>query len=643
MMFRMRAGSLIFFILMALLSSSVRAHEPGDGQGHHEHTGTVAHQTHSLVLPLLEGSAKPWSDQPILNHPQRFQFAVVTDRTGGHRPGVWMHGVRGLNLLRPEFVVSVGDLIEGYTEDLTQIEAEWQEFLGFIDQLQMKFFFVAGNHDVTNPTMHRVWREHFGREWYSFDYKGVHFVCLSSEDPTSHLGEEQLAWAKEDLEKHRDARWTFVFLHKPLWTYAEREMAAGNEDPTNWKKLEAALGSRPHTVFAGHVHHYVQYQRNGHEYYHLATTGGGSRLRGEPYGEFDHITWVTMEEDGPRIANIRLEGVLAPDVVTEDSIRRFREFLEESKILIEPVLVETSDHVQSAEFAVTVANKFDDELLVDARIGGLPLNGLTLDPESFSVSVLPHKSRRVVCRFDLAEPLPFEQFQNTILTATIRSGELVAEVTAPVTIDRRHVVPAVAVELDGNLQEWSGGWMEFASTPPTNGAAGQWQGAGDGFLRFRMSHDEQNIYLGGEVSDDTIVVGRDRLYFGIDARRMEARLAESRLGEHCYTLFITPNGDRTSAEVFVQPRRGELPAGEPKVAIQKTDKGYTFELALPATFLTEPQNGTWKSLQLNATLRDVDEEAEDNLYLLWRPSSDGNRRNSSYAHFFRAEEMEEMQ
>ena len=133
------------------------------------------------MLPALEG-AKPWSEKPILNDPSRFHIAIMTDNTGGHRPGIWMKAVERINWMRPEFVVSVGDLIEGYSTNRDEIEAQWKEFLGFIDKMEMKFFFVAGNHDVSNPTMHKIWREHFGAEWYSFDYKGVHFVCMSSED-----------------------------------------------------------------------------------------------------------------------------------------------------------------------------------------------------------------------------------------------------------------------------------------------------------------------------------------------------------------------------------------------------------------------------------------------------------------------------
>jgi hypothetical protein len=51
------------------------------------------------------------------NNPDSFQFAVIGDDAGGARDGVLAAAVDALNLLRPEFVPGVGDLIEGYTHD----------------------------------------------------------------------------------------------------------------------------------------------------------------------------------------------------------------------------------------------------------------------------------------------------------------------------------------------------------------------------------------------------------------------------------------------------------------------------------------------------------------------------------------------
>ena len=59
-----------------------------------------------------EGS-KPYTHLKFQNDPDNFQFAVISDLAGGNRPGVFPAAVDLLNLLQPEFVMSVGDFIEG--------------------------------------------------------------------------------------------------------------------------------------------------------------------------------------------------------------------------------------------------------------------------------------------------------------------------------------------------------------------------------------------------------------------------------------------------------------------------------------------------------------------------------------------------
>ena len=35
--------------------------------------------------------------------------------------------------------------------------------------------------------------------------------------------------------------------------------------------------------------------------------------RGAEYGDFDHITWVTMTAEGPEVVNLKLDGILPGD------------------------------------------------------------------------------------------------------------------------------------------------------------------------------------------------------------------------------------------------------------------------------------------------------------------------------------------
>jgi len=240
-----------------------------------------------------------------------FQFAIVSDRTGGHRANVFSQAVERLNLLQPAFVISVGDLIEGGNKKPEVLDASWKEFDGFVGKLTMPFFYAAGNHDANAKAAAKFWKEKMGRTYYHFVYRKVLFLILNSEDPPAsdgNIDKAQLAYAEKTLGDNRDVRWTIVVVHRPMW--ASPKIATNG-----WGQVEAALKDRRYTVFAGHLHNYKKYVRNGQNYYQLATTGGSSLMRGVERGEFDQIAWVTMKKDGPILANILIESVLAENLV----------------------------------------------------------------------------------------------------------------------------------------------------------------------------------------------------------------------------------------------------------------------------------------------------------------------------------------
>jgi hypothetical protein len=221
--------------------------------------------------------------------------------------------------MQPEFVLSVGDLIEGGNKTAEQLNAEWREFDGYVERLKMPFFYVPGNHDVGNTATDKLWQEKFGRRYYHFVYRNVLFLCLNTEDPPGsgpgHLGKEQTDYARRTLAANTGVRWTIVAMHKPVWTAADLEK-------TGWLDVEKALAGRPYTVFVGHIHRYQKFVRNGMSYYQLATTGGSSKMRGVGHGEFDHIVWVTMKKTGPVLANVLLDAILPEDLQTPESTEK---------------------------------------------------------------------------------------------------------------------------------------------------------------------------------------------------------------------------------------------------------------------------------------------------------------------------------
>ncbi len=271
----------------------------------------------------LKGKCKPWTNENFLDDPQEFHFAIVSDRTGGARKGFFESAMGKLNLLRPEFVMSVGDLIEcGGKPDARD---QWKAFEGMVARLEMPFFHVVGNHDIwtgftgMSPERQRsidLWKELFGTNtYYNFTYKGCHFVCLDSMDvhdyypPRQPLSEKQLKWAAGEIEKNGGARWHFIFMHKPLDWMSDR-----------WLAFERRIAKYDYTVFCGDWHNHCTAIRHGKKYHMIGTTGGGfdcgvlaDDLR---YGVMDSITWVTVTKKGPVVSNIALSGIHGDTIQT---------------------------------------------------------------------------------------------------------------------------------------------------------------------------------------------------------------------------------------------------------------------------------------------------------------------------------------
>jgi hypothetical protein len=271
------------------------------------------------VLVFLAGCANPqaivfrsqateappaWTDRPFVNSPTDFQFAVIGDRTGGERDGVIETAMQKINLMQPEFVISVGDLIEGGTDHLETLTSEYDEMDAILGSLEMRFFRVPGNHDISNDVMAEMYRERYGSPYYHFVYKDVLFLVVCTEDPpTAKISDAQVSYMRKALQENQDARWTFVFMHQPLFVETEGVL---HED---WAEIESMLEDRPHNVFAGHWHNYARHEKHGQGYFRLATTGGASDLGGVANGGFDHIMWITMTDQGPRFAVLMLDGI----------------------------------------------------------------------------------------------------------------------------------------------------------------------------------------------------------------------------------------------------------------------------------------------------------------------------------------------
>lgn len=279
----------------------------------------------------------PWTDKQFDNEAGKFTFAIFSDLTGGERDGVFKAAVDQLRLLRPELIISVGDLIDGRSEDHELLTREWESFDERANRARAPVFHVGGNHDLSHPELWEVWEQRYGQRYYHFVYKDVLFLVLDTEDnpanfqkhiaeirreaisvfnaegqqafiateygqlqerKSGRVGAEQARYFREVISRFPDVRWTFLFMHKSAWERTGEE---------NFSSIETALNNRPYTVFHGHLHSYQHEQRRGRDYIRLGTTGG-AQAPGDPMA-IDHLTLVTVSEEGADIANLRMSGI----------------------------------------------------------------------------------------------------------------------------------------------------------------------------------------------------------------------------------------------------------------------------------------------------------------------------------------------
>ena len=248
-----------------------------------------------------------------------FRVAIIGDRTGGKPEGIKIlqRAVYEINQLNPDFVIHIGDMVQGYTWDQSEWLREYEEFKSSMDKLTVPWYTAAGNHDVFSPfrdpsdrTFENLYIKHFNPLYYSFDYKNSHFVIMYTDEAMTSkpvISEKQLEWLRSDLEKADKAN-TFIFMHKPIWTY----------DGSNWDKFHQIIKNFPvRAVIAGHFHaYYKDITKDGIQYYGMGIAGAEAYTSGhELTGYINHYNILSIEGDKYKMAVVKIGNVESDDYI----------------------------------------------------------------------------------------------------------------------------------------------------------------------------------------------------------------------------------------------------------------------------------------------------------------------------------------
>lgn len=283
----------------------------------------------AAAAALAKGTLPPHSFQPVdvvqADTAQSFTFAYISDthlyekKLNERFIRSTMKAIADVNAMNPapDFVLFGGDLAQ-----LGQ-PGELAEGAQLLKEVKPKLHMMVGEHDWYLD-MGEAWRKHFGKDIYSFDHKGVHFVVLNSvivedywtgpklspmdrmlamaqlDNPNGRpftVGEAQRDWLKKDLANVRKETPVIVFSHSPLYKIYK----AWNFWTDDAEAVQAILAPyKSVTVIHGHTHQMLS-NRIGNIHFHgmLSTAWpwpyapqGLPKLtvrmnRADPFDEFD--------------------------------------------------------------------------------------------------------------------------------------------------------------------------------------------------------------------------------------------------------------------------------------------------------------------------------------------------------------------
>lgn len=213
-----------------------------------------------------------------------FTFAVYGDVSSGIKSYDLNHGwvlQSILNETFPEFAVITGDIIND-----GNLPQNWHRFFELESELTRTtpIYGVMGNNEAMNASLFKKYFL-FGdqQEYYSFNHNDCHFIVLNVLRGMGKAyydglrpGSPQLQWLLNDLqsEANTQAKFTFVFLHAPLFSPDGRgdRVVAELFHPL-FKKYGVDL------VFSG-THSYSRAEKDGVVYF--ITGGGGAEMRETP-------------------------------------------------------------------------------------------------------------------------------------------------------------------------------------------------------------------------------------------------------------------------------------------------------------------------------------------------------------------------
>lgn len=233
-----------------------------------------------VVALLILLTAPAFAAEPQTANDEPFSFVQMCDTQLGmggydHDVMTFKLAVKQINVLKPDFVVICGDLVN------TANEKSFADFNSIKAGFNMPCHCAPGNHDVLNqPTAEsmRRYRETIGKDYYSFEHKGYTFVVANTQlwkAPLEGESEKHDAWFTKTLESTKAKAYPAVIVvHYPLFVEEpdEKEIYYNLPLPKRREILDLCEKNGVVAFLAGHTHKQITNEYKGIQFVNGETT-----------------------------------------------------------------------------------------------------------------------------------------------------------------------------------------------------------------------------------------------------------------------------------------------------------------------------------------------------------------------------------
>ncbi|MEO0101401.1 MAG: metallophosphoesterase [candidate division WOR-3 bacterium] len=368
-----------------------------------------------------------------------FKFCVLGDRTPLSSPETFETVLNEIRVLKPDFIIHLGNLIKKGIKDTTLLKKEWENVQRIFSQLGIPYHLCPGSEDIWDEKSEEIFLRYFSKTYYSFNYENCHFVILDfSRFPKySDVPKEMIDWLREDLSLFRRARYTFVFAHRSYWRLLKERWGL--------HKVLSQLGVD--YFLSAHDCFYTYHKMDSIRYLQVGPTGAKLKEETEEKrGGFPNYLLVEVDKKRVNISVIKPGSIFAPEVFSLKEIEE--ESLTKERIIISPF------SKRSPEVNVSLENPYSYEIKGEIRWEGYSWD---ISPPKAKFYLSPKSKGFFPFSFSLkGEIFPLPEL---IFSYEREGKEEVIKKLLP--LKREISADRITPKIDGELKEWRGGIDQF--------------------------------------------------------------------------------------------------------------------------------------------------------------------------------------